>query len=140
MEIVRQLRAQGYALSLEENGIRYKVAEGVNPDKAKVGSLLNEVRAHKAEIMSFLKSECLYKGREEKIHPELDMESVTVFSKVLGHNIRLSWRGNNPNILYVGRTPYTLKEVDRLNQGDLSARAIRAIHNIKKSFEGKISD
>ncbi len=63
---------------------------------------------------------------------------VRAFSKVLGREIVVSWKGSEPRVVFVDRSAYTLDEIATLKNGD--PQAVRAAHETKSVFNGKVSE
>lgn len=64
-----------------------------------------------------------------------EWRALSVFSKVLGREIVVSWRGERPSVVYVDRTPYTLKEIAQLK--GLNASGVKVAHEVKSEFAVK---
>jgi len=65
-----------------------------------------------------------------------EWRALRVFSHVLEREIFVRWKGHDPRVVHVDRTPYTLEEIATLKNGD--PQAVRAVHETKEFFEGKV--
>jgi hypothetical protein len=81
MDLVKQLEAQGYQLTLEGQNIRCRLVDRAKPNAEKVQTLLEELKRRKVEAIKYLKAKfdleanpgfailCPYKGQPRWIHP-----------------------------------------------------------------------
>ena len=120
-EILTECEKAGVHLFFSENKIKAKGDFSVL-DEALKDSLISEKEAV---------TKCLMQMQNVS-------ESVIVFSKVLGRDILISWQGENPKVVYVDQTPYSLKEIKQLKSQQLSAKDLKNIHDIKAEFDGHI--
>lgn len=74
----------------------------------------------------------------KKLNSKDEKNTIAVFSKVLGRDIVISWKGKNPKVVYVDQTPYTLKEIQELKSRQLSVKDLKNVHNIKAEFDGHV--
>ncbi|NQS89159.1 hypothetical protein HQ584_05160 [Patescibacteria group bacterium] len=120
-EILTECEKSGVHLFFAENKIKAKGDFNVL-DVALIDSLFSEKEAV---------TKCLMQMQNVS-------ESVIVFSKVLGRDIIISWKNENPKVVYVDQTPYSLKEIKQLKSQQLSAKDLKNIHNIKAEFDGHV--
>jgi hypothetical protein len=81
MDVIKQLEAQGYQLTIEGQNIRCRLVEKAAPDKVRVQRLIEELKQRKFEVIEYLKAKfdlgrnpgfailCPYKGEPRWIHP-----------------------------------------------------------------------
>ena len=67
MRAIREIEKEGYSLSLEGNRIQARKKKGFSPDIGKIKDLLNQIKAHKGQVISYLNRRkisvlCPYKG------------------------------------------------------------------------------
>ena len=138
MEVIRALQVEGYELAVDGNNIRYhyRLHDRDAPDKEKVSRLLSELKARKAEAISFLKA--YRRGQDENVDPRPDMRTITVFSKVLNREVFISWEGDNPERVLFDGIPYTLDEITKLKEMPLTPDDLRMIHRAKGVFAGQL--
>jgi len=72
MDAISQIEHEGYSVTLNVDKIQLKRKAGFVPDVKKVNLLLDEIRAHKAEAMVYLKIRerlvwCPYKGQPRRV-------------------------------------------------------------------------
>ncbi|SPD73774.1 hypothetical protein PITCH_A1960003 [uncultured Desulfobacterium sp.] len=63
--------------------------------------------------------------------------SVTAYSRVLGRDIRISWQGENPKVVYVDRTPFSLDEIKALR--GTSPADLKKAYLLKEAFDGCVT-
>ena len=81
MDLIKQLEAQGYQITLEGQNIRCHLVDKDRPDRMKVQRLIEELKQRKSEAIEYLKAKpdlgcnpgfailCPYKGEPRWIHP-----------------------------------------------------------------------
>jgi len=68
------------------------------------------------------------------IDPPGEFVSMRVFSKVLRREIMVSWDPQDPSIIFVDRTSYTTREIEKLKT--IAPSGVRAAHKVKSTFIG----
>jgi hypothetical protein len=74
------------------------------------------------------------KDQAEPINSDREHRLVA-YSKLTGRDIVVSWTGDNPKVVHVDQTSYTLSEIAKL-QGMGSDR-VRQVHHAKEIFDGE---
>ena len=68
MKAIREIEQEGYSVSLEGNRIQARKKAGYFPDVGNVKDLLNQIKTHKGQAISYLKKRsvsllCPFKGQ-----------------------------------------------------------------------------
>lgn len=133
MKAVHELERMGYDLTLEGEEIRARLRDRMEPpDPEKAQALFDEVKANRNEVVEYLKG----RKRRRQEAGESGWRTLRILSSVLGKEIQIAWREENPRVVYVDRKPYTETELGTLKGAD--PKVIRAAHEIKSIFKGKV--
>lgn len=118
IDLIQECQERDIALSITDRGeITYRAPKG---------SLDSELRQRLRESKQII----------AKALKESGKRSLIAHSKVLDRDIIVSWTGDNPKVVYVDRTPYTLEEIAELKGA--TPGAVRSAHLVKEEFEGEI--
>lgn len=116
-ELLRETESHGVILKTDGGRVFFK------PKDALPENVVDCIRKEKADIIMHLHNARYF---------------LRVFSHVLGREITISWKRNNPKVIHVDRTPYTDEEISKLKQA--TPKVVKSAHLLKETFEGKIID
>jgi hypothetical protein len=125
MMAIKRLEALGFNLHSEGEEIVCRSSGGRKFDTPEVHVLLAELKENKAEALRYLRS-------------QVSHHAIRAFSKVLNKEITISWTGENPKVIRIDRTPYSLKEIEKLKALAPSVKDLSAIHHFKTCFDGQL--
>ena len=117
MNAVHELQAIGYAVTVKDDKVRFSWKGQGQPDPKVVRPLLEDVRNHKPEAIRYLRGEQPF------------------FSEVLNVEGICRDTPSGTKVEIDGLT-YASSEVDRLR--GLSPEKMRAVHLVKKTFDGEV--
>ena len=120
IEAIRELQAEGYTLTVDGDTIRYRLRDGIEPQKKKVARLLVELKAHKTEAVSYLRA-CHDNWQVESVETGPDLRTFAVFSQVLNREVFVSWDSANLDKVFLDGVPYSLEEIATLKDAILEA-------------------
>jgi hypothetical protein len=145
MNIVSELEHAGYQFTIYGDQIRYALAPGREPDPATVRPLLQALKEHKAEAITFLRqrdgrSLALDNADPEEIsrarHQLRQRGYFVMHSRILGGQIAVAETEACRRRVPQGIPVYTLAEIRLLQQG-IEAGTIWTVHDLKLLHEAK---
>jgi len=113
-ELLRELRR--LEMPVKTVGKDLLVKKGVLSEE-----YMKAIESYKAEIIAYLRN---------------TGDTLTVFSRLLDRAVRVSWSGDDPQIVYVDFVPYQRDEIRHLK--NVGRATVRNIHQLKNEFDGKI--
>jgi hypothetical protein len=125
MMAIKKLEALGFIVHSDEDEIVCRANKGADVNRPEVLSLLAELKANKSAALRYLNARA-------------SQRTIRIFSKVLNQEVTISWTGDNPTVLHVDRTAYSLTEIERLKALKPSQSALSEIHQVKKMFDGEL--
>jgi len=153
MQAISELRNQGYTISLDHDDLVIKYTGAGHPDPATVKPLLEELRAHKAEALDYLRQRDVLPltlagadpDEVAKAKEQLRRRGYFLMaSQALGERIAVveddRYRPDTPQ----GVPVYALAEIRLLQQGVeaghiVSIADLRLLHTAKKKLGGVIA-
>ena len=77
-----------------------------------------------------------------KIQPKIQdgKKTITIFSKVLGREVKISWQGDNPKVVHLDSMAFTTKEIETLKGKNPSPEDLQAVCRVKAAFDGEIQE
>ena len=107
---------QGIALFPEGNNLRYRGPEGTVTEE-----ILFYLSENKKGLLQIL-----YKNYK------------VIYSKALEKLILVSWEGNDPKVILIDQTSYSLEEIQRIKKFNPVGVDIKTIHELKEIFQGQV--
>lgn len=88
--------------------------------------------------MNYLETARKALGKTSQARPSTDASErkIVAYSRVLGRDIVISWRGDEPRVIYVDRTLYTAEEIAGMDGA--GPEAVRDVHLLKEDFDGEL--
>lgn len=130
MSYLSDLRERGLTIGLGGNRLILSPAELVTSDVEEL------VKGHKAEIIAEVRQAVENMTLEEFAGAG---QAVKVFSEILGEDIYLCSDENAMKMVHAeGLVAYLPDELMAIHQAHPSSEALKLIHEVKKSFNGRV--
>ncbi len=104
--------------------LNYRASENAGLEK-----IINALKQHKEELSKLLTK-----------NPEKIPQSSVFYSRSLDREVLLSWQGDEPTIIYMGRLGFTTKEIETLKKRNYSSENLQAICQVKGAFDGEVTE
>jgi len=144
--IVNSLQKLGFTLQINEDKINLSFPGGKPPETA--GALLAKLKERKPEIIDYLKSQqeqpqqahvIDFAAEASKVEARLQQHGIAkICSDTLGEDVFFTIDDQTVVKAPKGATVYTLSELRELLHGKMDWEGLRQIHQIKKTFNGRI--